>query len=465
MAFQGIAEQKLGKFLQIVFTAGVMNQISEDHRDWEMIQKSRVADPDGRSRRFLFQKSFGAAAIQYRNPGQSGQAFPAAQQISVEEHEAVYKEIDATVEIEYNLWDRARKSPAKYAEPLAMEFMSKTIAAKRRLAADLYGDGSGVVAEVASAASPSANKVEVTLSSAASALGHVGFLEYGDLLVQAPKNGTAATAPTVTGTFYAWRVVDILRSTSLSAADKVVLEAVDASGAVLPLSASAIAAGEVFYRVGQPELTLAAGATQGLDLTSISDWGTASSVIAGLESLASNDGRVIHGIDMEGSNAATVLDANGAAFDSSILQSGMSKVKLRVGEGKYSWKMLAMAPETQDSLIEARETDRRFQSVEDNKRGIRFWAYQHGNDVLETYTSEFVPKKRVYAMPEAKAGQKKVIEFYGTDFEPVRANGGDEFHLKPASSGHQRVISSYLTAHGLLLCNHPAAILKITNFS
>lgn len=462
MAFQNITEQKLGKFLQIVFTAGVMNQISEDHRDWEMVMKNRVGDPDGRSRRFLFQKSFGAAAIQYRNPGQSGQSFPSAQQISVEEHEAVYKELDATIEIEYNLWDRARKSPAKYAEPLAMEFMSKTVAAKRRLAADLYGDGSGAVGEVASVADGSASTV-VTLSSANAAKGHIGFFEYGDLLVAVVDSETnsqadAAPAPTVTGTFAAWRVVEVRRSTSLSAADSVVLEPVDASGAALSLTASNLPAGAIFHRVGQPSIR-SKTAFAGLDA------GSATEVIAGLESLASADGRLIHGITMSGSNAATVLDAGGAAFDSSLVQSGMSKVKLRVGEGKYGWKMLVMAPETQDSLIEARETDRRFQSVEDNKRGIRFWAYQHGNDVLETYTSEFVPKKRVYALPEAKAGQKKVIEFYGTDFEPVRANGGDEFHLKPASSGHQRVISSYLTAHGLLLSNHPAAILKIENFS
>jgi hypothetical protein len=180
--------------------------------------------------------------------------------------------------------------------------------------------------------------------------------------------------------------------------------------------------------------------------------------------LASADGRIIHGITMSGANAATVLDAGGNAFDSSLIQQGMSQLKVRVGEGKYKWKMLCMAPEAQDSLIEARETDRRFHTVEDNKRGVRFWAYQHGNDSLETYTSEFVPKKRCYALPEAAAG-KKVLEFHGTDFEPVRANGGDEFHLKPSGSGHQRVISSYMEAYALLICSHPAAILKIQNFS
>lgn len=458
MTVSKIEDHNLGKFLQIVFSAGVMNQISEDHRDWELIFKSKVKDPDGRSRRFLFQKTLGAAAVQYRPSAGTNKAFPSAQQISVEEHEAFYKELNATVEIEYNLWNRARKSPAKYAEPLAQEFVSKTVATKRRLAADLYGDGTGVVCEAASAVD-GASSVEVTLSSASSAAGHIGFAEFGDLFLAQTQAGAAVgpsiAPPNVNTDFYAWRVKDRSRGATLSAADKVTLEAIDADGAVLELTASNIVATTVFYRVGQDTIP---------NRSALGDLGTATEVMAGLESLASADGRIIHGITMSGANAATVLDAGGNAFDSSLIQQGMSQLKVRVGEGKYKWKMLAMAPEAQDSLIEARETDRRFHTVEDNKRGVRFWAYQHGNDSLETYTSEFVPKKRCYALPEAAAG-KKVLEFHGTDFEPVRANGGDEFHLKPSGSGHQRVISSYMEAYALLICNHPAAILQIKNFS
>lgn len=454
MAVSKIEDQNLGKFLQIVFSAGVMNQISEDHRDWEMISKNKVKDPDGRSRRFLFQRTLGAAAVQYRPSAGTNKAFPSAQQISVEEHEAFYKELNATVEIEYNLWNRARKSPAKYAEPLALEFVSKTVATKRRLAADLYGDGTGVVCEAASAVD-GASSVEVTLSSASSAAGHIGFAEFGDLLVAKAQDGSDVVSSVTGGSLAAWRIKDRQRGATLSAADKVILEPVDADGAVLGVTASNIVATTVFYRVGQDTIP---------DRTALGDLGTATEVMAGLESLASADGRLIHGITMSGANAATVLDAGGNAFDSSLIQQGMSQLKVRVGEGKYKWKMLAMAPEAQDSLIEARETDRRFYTVEDNKRGVRFWAYQHGNDSLETYTSEFIPKKRCYALPEAAAG-KKVLEFHGTDFEPVRANGGDEFHLKPSGSGHQRVISSYMEAYALLICNHPAAILQIKNFS
>lgn len=462
MAFSNIdsADIKLGKFLQIVFSAGVMNQISEDHRDWEMVMKNRVNDPDGRERRFLFQKTYGTAAVQYNTPGVSGSSFPASQQMTVEEHSAVYKEVNATVEIEYNLWNRARKSPAKYAEPLALEFVSKTIATKRRFAADLYGDGTGVVGQVASSA-VSNGKLVVTLASGSAALGHIGFFEFGDLLVSRDSAG-AADAPTLSsGTFSHWRIDDRSRGRTLADADTVTLAAVLDTGADgVVTAAGAVDSNTLFYRAFQPT-----GGASALDRSAITDFGTATEVMAGLESLASADGRTIHGIQMSGANAATVLDANGDAFDSSLIQQGLSQTKLRVGEGKYSWKMLCMAPEAQDSLIEARETDRRFHTVEDNKRGVRFWAYQHGGDTLETYTSEFIPKKRVWALPEAKAASKKVLEFHGTDFEPVSANGGDKFHLKPSGSGHQRVISSYLEAYALLICNHPAAILQIKNFS
>lgn len=459
MAYSNIDQQQLGEFLQVAFSEGVRSQISEDYRDWEMIQQVRDGEPNGREIRFLFQSSFGPAAVQYRNPNFTAE-FPSSQQISISEHTAVYKELDVTVEIEYNLWNRAMKSPAKYAEPLALEIQSKTVAAKRRLAADWYGDGTGVIMQAGAAANlgAPASEIVISLDAASDARGHIGFVEFGDLLLAYDEAGAANVPAVSSGTFYAYRVKSKSRSRTLGDASSVVLEAVDASGAVLQLAAASpvVAADDVFYRVGQP--------TKGLNLASVVDYGTASEVIAGLESLLANDGRSIHGITMSGSNAGSALDAGGAALDSSLIQSLMSQVKVNVGEGKYSWKKLCMAPEAQDSLIEARETDRRFHTVEDNKRGVRFWAYQHGNDSLETYTSEFCPKKRLYVLPEQKSGQK-VFEFHGTDFEAVKVNDSGEFHLKPgASGGHERRIVTYMEAMGVIIAKHPAACGVLKNF-
>lgn len=453
MAFSNISNLNLGDFLQIAFSDGIRNQISESYQDWEMIQQVRQGDPNGRQLNFLFQSSLGASAVQYRNPNFSA-AFPTAQQIKSSEHTAVYKELDVTVELEYNLWHRAMKSPAKYAEPLAIEMQSKNIAAKRRIAADVYGDGTGVVGRVATAVDTTGagGSVLVTLNTSNTFSGFVGMAEYEDLLVAHEADGTAATAPTVTGTFLAWRVKDKDR-----AADTITLEAVDASGAVLPLTASNLASTDYFYRVGQPSIP---------DRTSISDYGTASEVMAGLESLASKDGRVIHGITMSGSNAATVKDGGNVQFDISMLQSGMDLAKVRAGQGAYKWKKMVSAPEAIAVVIDSRETDRRFNSVQDATRGIVKFTYQHENDAIEFTSSEFCPKNRAYVLPENKSSKGKVLEFHSTDFEAVKMGGMGEFHLKPSSSGgHERKIVTYMEALQVLICKHPAAILRIENFT
>lgn len=453
MAFSNISNLNLGDFLQIAFSAGVRNQISDDYRDWEQVKMFRVADPNGRETRFLFQNSYGPAAVQYRNPNFTA-AFPTAQQITTAEHSAVFKELDVTIELEYNLWHRAQKSPAKYAEPLAMEIQSKTTAAKRRMAADFYSDGSGVVGKTASVVDTTGAGGSVAVTLDTSFFAHVGLFEYGDLLLAYEEDGNAATAPTIGGggVFYAWRVKSKDRAN-----DKVVLEPVDASGAVLNLTASNLANTDYFYRVGQPTFP---------DRTSVADWGSLTEVVPGLESLAASDGRVVHGITMSGQAASSTFDGGSTQLDVTMIQAAMDQAKINVGQSSYAWKKMCMAPEAQASLIESRETDRRFQTVEDNKRGIKFFAYVHGNDVLETYTSEYCPKSRIYMIPEARSGQGKVLEYHGTDFEPVRMGGMGEFHLKPSSSGgHERRIVSYMESLGTLICKHPAAIARITGFT
>jgi hypothetical protein len=152
-------------------------------------------------------------------------------------------------------------------------------------------------------------------------------------------------------------------------------------------------------------------------------------------------------------------------MDVKYIQKAMDKVKLAVGQDRYRWKMLAMSPETQASLIESRETDRRFITVDDNKRGVKFFAYVHGNDTLECVTSEYVPLKRSYILPEAKSSEK-VLEFHGSDFATVKGQGMGDFHLKPASGGgFQNMMVSYLQAVGVIICKHPAAVAVIDNYT
>lgn len=447
MAFNNIDSLQLGNLLQIIFSNGVRNQISQDFRDFEYVKRQKAGSSVARELRFMLQRSFGTSAIQYRDPGTSGRSFPTAQQATVSEFTAKFKEINATIELEYNLWDRARKSPEKYAEPLALEIDSKSSAAKRRIAADLYGDGTGVVGTIASNSGG-----VVTLNTGNTTRGHVGFAEYGDHLLHYAANGGAGTSVTVaTGTFSYWRV-----SAKDRAAATVTLIPVNTLGAETTVSSWTATAGEVLYRTGQPTIP---------NLSSISDYGTATEVMAGLESLTASDGRVIHGITMSGALSGSRYDAGANPIDVKYIQKAMSQVKVNVGQDRYSWKMMTMAPETLDSLVESRETDRRFTTMEDGARGTKKFVYQHQNDSLECYTSEYVPPKRIYILPETKAGEK-VIEFHGSDFETVKAQGMGDFHLKPASGGgYVNTVVSYLQAIGVMLCKHPASIAVIHNFT
>lgn len=427
----------LGLLIQIAFSNGIRNQISTDFRDYEMVKRAKVANSLARELRFMFQTSLGTAAIQYANPGTSSRQFPSAQYVNTAEYSAVLKELNTTLELDYTIFDRARKNPEKYAEPLQLELESKMSAAKRRLAADLYGDGTGVIGTIASASALSSSKTTITLNTAGR--GHVGFFEYGDLLVAKTLAG-AASATAVTSV---WSVESKDRDNS-----QVVL-------ALVSGTAAAPSAGELLYRAGQPTFPDLSGA--------IADYGTVSEVIAGLDSLVANDGRKVHGITMSGVTGGTQYDAGGNPLDVKHIQKLMSNVKLAVGQDRYRWKMLTMAPESHATLIESRETDRRFQTVEDNKRGVKYFAYVHGNDVLECTESEFVPQNKIYCLPETKGGEK-VIEFHGSDFETVKGQDMSDWHLK-VDGGYRNAMVSYLQASGVLIAKHPAAVGVIKNFT
>jgi hypothetical protein len=169
-------------------------------------------------------------------------------------------------------------------------------------------------------------------------------------------------------------------------------------------------------------------------------------------------------MQMTGAIASSEFDAGGNPIDVRHIQRAMSQVKVKVGQDQYSWKMMVQAPETLDALIESRETDRRFMSMEDGARGTKKFVYQHQNDSLECYTSEYCQPKRIYILPESKAGQK-VLEFHGSDFKTVKAPGGGDFHLKPSASGFVATVVSYMQAIGVVICKHPASVAVIRNFS
>lgn len=452
-----ITDLQLGNFLQIAFADGVRSQISEDHQDWEMVKACKASDPNGRFVTFFVKSSFGPSAVQAR--GATTASFPKSQQSRNQEHSAVYKEIDATIEIEYNLWNRARKSIDKYADPLLNEIEDKIIATKRYMASKLYQDGSGILGVAASAAD-AASETVITLdeSDAVADYSHVGYFEFDEIL-SAYEDATPAAlrAPTVTGgTFYGWRVKSRQRLSTGSST--ITLEPISENGTVLGLTASNIVATDFFVKVGEPTIV------SPTDIAAL-DYGSATESIVGLGSLAAADGRTVHGLTMTGAISGTEVDAGNVALDATQVRTMLDNTKIRVGENKYNYKKLCLAPEAEAAFIDSRDTDRRFNAVQDLTNGSSKFVYQHRNDSLATYTSEFVPFKRIYALPEEKNGEK-VLEYWGSDFEPVQGEGMSKFHLKPgANGGHDRAMVSYMEAIGQLVARHPAAIGRLRNFT
>jgi hypothetical protein len=458
-----ITDLQLGKFLQIAFADGVRTQLSTDHRDWEHIKACKASDPNGREVRFFIKSSFGPAAVQSR--AATTTAFPASQKSKNLEHSAEYKEIDATIEIEYNLWNRARKSIDKYADPLLNEIEDKMIATKRYMASKLYQDGSGILGVVASVSdNATTNKVVVTLNEGdtVSDYSHIGYFEYDEILTPredaagAPERTPQTVAPADLPNFYGWRVVDRSRNV---AGSTITIEPIDAAGNVLTaFNTSELVAGDFFCKVGQQTIVAPS------EVTGSTDYGRFTDVMVGLGSLAAADSRVVHGLTMSGAVAGTEVDAGNVALDATQIRSMLDNAKIRVGENRYSYKKLCLAPEAEAAFIDSRDTDRRFNAVQDLTNGASKFIYQHRNDSLETYTSEFVPFKRAYALPEQKNGEK-VLEYWGSDFEPVQAEGMGKFHLKAGASGYERAMVSYMEAIGQLVCRHPAAIGRLRNFT
>jgi len=446
------AASQLGKFLQIVYSNGIRNQISEDFRDWEMVSKFKVSDEAARSVNFLLQTSLGANAVQWSAQG-SGAAFPSSQKIDSGEKSAGFNEIFTTIELEYDLWDRAMNSPHKYAGPLETEIRSKGIAQKRRLSIDFHGDGTGLISTAASASVVNTTQIKVVLSDESGER----ICEYGDLVAFFAQTGGSTV--NVNGVLNYGQVVEKLREENaiviapFTAAD-VALTAGEAATAAAALSSS-----DYMYRRDQPtkaDLTTAFnGSNEVNNLTE---------VMPGLESLAASDGRLVHGIVMSGASAGTSFDASSELLDISHIQKAMSKVKNVVGQGRYKYQQLLGSTESMDTFIDSQETDRRLISINDEKRGAKGFGYVHGNDTLLLETSEFARHDRLWMLP-AGAKESGVLELHGKDFKEVKVDGQSTY-LKPSSGGgHTPDIRKYMFGVMTLLTKHPAAINQIKNFT
>jgi len=436
----------IGKYLKIISKGGVYNNLPEDSSMWENIQKKKKGADEGRELRYLLRSAYGASAANFVAVG--GGAYPNAQKSSLSEGTAQYKDFALTIEVERTIIERAISDFSRYGEPLAEEIRAKTITLSRQLSAAVYADGTGVLAAATGAGTIGSGRIVLPLGTASTSRGFVGWLEYGDRVVVATTAGVQ-TDPTVSSGTFAWySVYDKDRAN-----DTVTLQAQNSSGTALTVTATNILSTMVILKYGSQLNDLASVATT-------DDYNALSYYYPGLQSLAANDGRKVNGINMTGAVKGTQRDVGGQPIDSSDFQKLMSQVKLNVGANRYKYTRAMMAWETLDALVESRETDRRFISIKDNKRGVDVLGYVHGKDTLIFEADEFCPKQAIWCVPEGD-----VLQFWGSDFEFVEPQAGQKFMLKPNASGHDRSIRSYMEGHGTLTCVHPAAVGLVTNFT
>jgi hypothetical protein len=442
----------LGNYLKIVSKGAVYNNLSEDSPIWDLIKKQKKGDAEGRQLRFLLRSAYGAGAAGF--VAVDGGAYPTASQATISEGTAEYKDFALTVEVERTLVAKALSDFSRYGEPLAEELRSKSIALSRQLSRAAYGDGTGYIGEISGTPSITAGTMTITLATADTSYGHVGYFELGDKIDIYSTDG-AGRDPTATGTHSHYLVAAKSRENNT-----IDVTGVNTLGAASNITAvNDVASGDLIARLSS------GGADTAIDVnpsSGITDYGKASYEYAGLESLSQNDGRVVNGVTLSGALAGTRRDASGNPIDSQDFQQLMSQVMIAVGQGRYKYNKAMMSWETLDALIESREVDRRFNSIEDNKRGVSSLGYQHGKNGVIFEADEFCPKKRIYVCPDAD-----VLQFHGSDFDFVKPDGGSKFFLTPNSSadGHKRSIRSYMEGSGVLVSNHSAAIGCIHNFT
>lgn len=445
-----IEQLDLGTLLKIFSTKGVYNNLSDNTSLWDDMKKRKVAVPEGREVRYSLRKAYGAGAAQFVAVG--GGAYPLSHKGKTVEPIAKFKDFAVTIEIERTLLGKSGSELARYGEPLAEELNAKGIVIGRMLSASILGDGSGAIGVVASTAVVNGRLV-ITLdtSSANAGRSHIGWFMEEDFVKVAKTDTTPQDASVSSGSIAYYKVMDIEHES-----DKVTIAAFDASDTELTIDgADEITSADVIYRDDRQS-------TASPDLTSIVDYRDLSFVWPGLESLTASDNRVVNGMVMGGVLAGTRKDCGGEAIDPSHFQELLSKGKRRCGKARYKYKTARMFDTVYDSLIEARESDRRFMTAKDATLGTEQLVYMHGKTTLALDTDEFVQKSRTWIVPEGS----DALQYRGTDVAQVEPNPGQKFHLAPnAQGGYNRTNMAFMEGSGLMFSKHPAAILVLTNFT
>ena len=463
MTVDNITDVALGNLLYEHFRAGFILNVSNEFPLFDYFKNRQLKGvPQSKSIDYYIMESLGHAAAQMGAAG-SGD-FPAKQRASGDSRSVTLKKLQTTIAVNYDEWERAKSNPAKFGEALIAEVDMKAIVNGRLICKQLWGDGTGVMGTVSSVADNTTTDVTVvTLTETAGNLtwgGSVTHFEIGDQFIAKQQDGSARAATPASGTFYAWEVVDVSRDDNT-----VTLKIVNSSGTKLDLTASNLAATDVFYRIGAsvfPDLTASytAGAI---------DMGTLTNHMMGLDGLVADDGRLVHNIAHSGNLKGTRKNASAGAFGTPLIQQVLSKTKTLVGANRVKYSNMFASHEVIDFLVNSNEGSRLFVNYEDQKRGTNEIAYRHRNDLVVLRDDIFIPKNVAYFLPEASfGGGQSPIEFAHSPIDMVVPPGQSSgWALAPASSGggYSSEILSHQMGFMNLYTTYPASIAQIYNFT
>lgn len=468
-ATEALTDIDINQFLKIYQMNGFTRNLSENSDMWAFVKQLSEMDAQARSVKYLLIDELGYGAVQPMPADGSG-TYPRAQRSGLVEPEAKYKEWAWTVDVPRVLENKTGTELMQYAKPLATELDNKQIAFARLKCVEMQGDGSGAIGKLEADATASAadDTVTFTVSHATAEAGRsfVRWFQEGDKFYFAANDGTvhdSSSGTSITGDTEVayWKVTNIADDTRTITAQPYNSNDVLVDITATTINADDPSADDYCYR-GE---TSAGAATQGVtaqDLTAIStnDYSALTEAMAGLETLLANDGRKIHGLTMSGATKGTRKPLSNAVIDSKHFQQLLSELKRKAGKGRYKYDTAFMADETYDSLVESRETDRRFHDINDTDRGTKGIGYVHGRDRVEFSPDEFCHAQRIWVLPQGK----DALCYIGKDAKQVAPNGNDPFHLSVSSSGYGRNNQTFFEQSGVMIAKHPRACGVIEDF-
>ena len=440
------------QFLKIYQMNGFTRNLSENSDMWQYISKLKEMDPTARYLKYLLIDELGYGAVQ--PVAADGGAYPAARRSNLQEASARYKEWAWTVDVPRVLENKTGSDLMQYAKPLATELDNKQIAYARLKCIELQGDGTGAIGIATAVPTVSSGKLVVTISNTSANAGRssIRWFQEGDLVrAYGPDASTVTYDGTLVAAYYKITNVDEDNY-------QVTLQGYNSSNvAVTADGSNTLAAADVIYRLG-----VTANDLGDYDGTTDESENLSENMV-GLEGLLNAGGSLVHGIARTGAIKGTRRDLGGVTIDTIHFQRALSKLKVKAGKGRYTYPNAFMNDKTYDTLVEAREVDRRFHSIEDTDRGVKGIGYVHGRDKVEFMPDEFVHEQRIWILPQGKGA----LCYAGSDPKQVKPNGNDPFHLTTSTSGagYGRDQQTFFEQTGVLLTKHPAACGVIENFA